>query len=934
MAEGVRVAALLGELVERVVPAAKEDAATREELLRYAARLAGSRLGRNSRGRGKEQESPNDDGQGAAARLHDEVLRVVRRLDIARRDPAVAEQCDELILMLLRKQSALQRPDCIVKLLCDLSGTGAAQGSADGLVTALAPLLQKGASGSSDASAIESLVKPSGRWIEPPTNSRAADAAENTTTTMTTTANRAKARDTEALLVRDVLFVFQGIDGHLIKFSPENDAYSLSPLVTLPKAQRKLAQKLCELGWLFRRISGYVNQTLHVDSLGLVSQSFSSALQSELTEYFRLIAILEAQLPSPSTRSGRTDADVGSSSSVSETSRAAGLTLRQLFVWSQEPMRRLRLMAEMADSARGLYGGALASSIHMYSMHGDPFVSTFVDSIMQKVSAPIFESIRLWVVHGELADACGEFFVSDDLDVANDRLWFDKYKMNATMIPGFIGRSLARKILLIGKSINFIRVCCRGSLEDHHDAATEVGADFARLATSEDADGEDGASQSQARQNGVPVRPAQGALGSAEDSMTDRRTLALLRTVDRAAAATNKRLRTILFDQFHLLRHCRALKQYLMLGQGDTIQYLMDLLGPQLELPASQVFRHALVSQLETAVRATNANLDSDDVLERLDVRLMEASPGDSGWDVFVLDYHLDMPLNCVITADAMGRYYEIFTFLWRLKRVEYSLASAWKMEMTTEHVVRELHGVRATLHKFHVLRNEMVHFTSNLHSYIMFEVLETSWDTLVKDLDAAVDLDQVVQAHDLYLASILDKALIGLPSSDDQAAAADASPFPHAGAESDAGDASPASPQAQADGNALRHGMQTLFDLILRFCSVQRRLYNVVMDQVHRLKRTHFHMVERTRNAKWAIDKDSAEAAKAAMERDAFVDPAEIEDAQRKLAQEYDANVRVLAREYRESLMAFLECLKPAASENLKFLRFRLDFNQFYESS
>mmetsp|Transcript_67 Transcript_67/g.225 ORF Transcript_67/g.225 Transcript_67/m.225 type:complete len:905 (+) Transcript_67:342-3056(+) len=899
--EGVRVAALLGELVDRLVPNASKVSGSREELLRYSARIAASRLGSStSSSAGKEQSSPNLAPAEGKSRLHEELLRVVRRLDVARRDRQVAEQCDELLMLLLRKQSALKRPDCIVKLLCDLSGTGAKRDQ--GLVTALTPLMAHANRGE-DTMPIDTLVQPSGRWIEPAQrkklDSGPAENARGESKEAHALAARVKAREMEALLVRDVLFVFQGIDGHLIKFSPPNDAYTISPLVKLPQAQRKLAQKLCELGWLYRHLSDYVRRTVHEESLGLVSQSFSSALQSELTEFFRLIAILESQLPSSGNGS------------------APGLTLRQLFVWSQEPVRRLRLMAEMADSARGLYGGALASAIHMYSMHGDPFVSTFVDSIMQKVSAPIFENIRLWVVHGELADVCNEFFVSADLSVPDDRLWFDKYKMNATMIPGFIGRSLARKILLIGKSINFIRFCCRGSLEDQQDSVAEVGADFARLTMGE-SDPDD-------------TTPAAAlGMGSAEESVTDRQTVALLRMVDRAADATNKRLRTILFDQFNLLRHCRALKQYLMLGQGDTIQYLMDLLSPQLTLPASQVYRHSLVAQLETAIRATNAHLDSDDVLERLDVRLMEASPGDSGWDVFVLDYHLDTPLNCVITANAMSRYYEIFTFLWRLKRVEYSLSSAWKREMTTEHVVRELHGVKSTLHKFHVLRNEMIHFTSNLHSYIMFEVLETSWDALEKNLQAAVDLDQVVEAHDVYLNSILDKALIGLQAHGEGRGEYGLG----ATGGSDPGDVSPASPQPQTDAKALRHGMQSLFDLILRFCSVQKRLYTSVLEQVHKLQRTRFHIVERTQKSKWGIDKDSAEAAKAASDRSAYVDPAEIEAAQRKLAKEYDDHVRVLAREYRASLMAFLECLKPAVSENLKFLRFRLDFNQFYDSA
>lgn len=45
---------------------------------------------------------------------------------------------------------------------------------------------------------------------------------------------------------------------------------------------------------------------------------------------------------------------------------------------------------------------------------------------------------------------------------------------------------------------------------------------------------------------------------------------------------------------------------------------------------------------------ATNAQYEDPDVLRRLDVRILEISPGDLGWDVFSLDYHVDGPIGTV----------------------------------------------------------------------------------------------------------------------------------------------------------------------------------------------------------------------------------------------------------------------------------------------
>jgi len=124
-------------------------------------------------------------------------------------------------------------------------------------------------------------------------------------------------------------------------------------------------------------------------------------------------------------------------------------------------MKRLRILAEIVDSVKGLKGGALASAVHAFTMSGDPHVRNLVERIMEQVAAPLYEQMRRWLIHGELTDDYGEFFVSSDETVPADRLWFDKYTLDFTMIPDFIGPELAAKVLLVGKSINFMKYCCK-----------------------------------------------------------------------------------------------------------------------------------------------------------------------------------------------------------------------------------------------------------------------------------------------------------------------------------------------------------------------------------------------------------------------------------------------------------------------------------------
>lgn len=69
---------------------------------------------------------------------------------------------------------------------------------------------------------------------------------------------------------------------------------------------------------------------------------------------------------------------------------------------------------------------------------------------------------------------------------------------------------------------------------------------------------------------------------------------------------------------------------------------------PELRKPASDLNSHNLTGILESAIRSTNAQFEDASILERLDVRLLEHSPGDTGWDIFSMDYHMDGPIGTV----------------------------------------------------------------------------------------------------------------------------------------------------------------------------------------------------------------------------------------------------------------------------------------------
>lgn len=645
----------------------------------------------------------------------------------------------------------------------------------------------------------------------------------------------------EMALIRDILYVFQGIDGKFIKLSSPENCYKIDSKVPLCKSLRDISARLAELGWLHNKVRKYTDSRSLDRAFGLVGQSFCASLHQELKEYYRLLSVLHSQLQMEDEQ-GVCGGGEGS------------LTLRRLLVWTYDPKVRLKTLAALVDFCQGRKGGELATAVHAYGKTGDPHMRALVQHILGLVSHPILNFLYRWIYDGELEDTYHEFFVASDPTVKTDRLWHDKYSLRKSMIPAFITMDQARKVLLIGKSINFLHQVC-------HDRTPP----------------------------GKILTPPSKT--SAIDSPRDAAELftdlegAFQGKIDAAYFETSKYLLDVLNKNYLLLEHLQAMRRYLLLGQGDFIRHLMDLLKPELARPATTLYQHNLTGILETAVRATNAQFDSPEILKRLDVRLLEVSPGDTGWDVFSLDYHVEGPIATVFTRECMSHYLRVFNFLWRAKRMEYILTDIWKGQMCNAKLLKSMPELSAELHQCHILASEMVHFIHQMQYYITFEVLECSWDELWNKVQQAQDLDHIIAAHDIFLDTVITRCLL------------------------------------DANNRSLLNQLRAIFDQIIEFQATQDSLYRSSLEELQQRLQHQERKTARHAEGEWGVT-------------------AEEEAAENKRIQEFQefhakmrSELRILSYSYQGIVQQFLVLLMTSADESLQFLSFRLDFNEHYKA-
>uniref|UniRef100_H2ZAA7 Uncharacterized protein n=1 Tax=Ciona savignyi TaxID=51511 RepID=H2ZAA7_CIOSA len=604
--------------------------------------------------------------------------------------------------------------------------------------------------------------------------------------------------------------------------------------IDVDKRDRQLVHKLCELGWLHNRIKKYISTRNKDKAFGLIGQAFCAALQQELNAYYKLLSTLQSQAH---------QANAGG---------ASPLTLAKLVVWTNEPLDQLKWIAALVDNCQGKKGGTLASMVHSFLQTGDPTSRQITRRILQVVSQPIFHFIKKWIYEGELHDQFLEFFVAADLSVGNERLWYDKYRMRTSMIPSFIKSEQAKKILLVGKSINFLRLVCRD-------------------------------------RSPINLKRSEESFSSLEDqldcflSMNGKSWV----RVDEAYRITSSHLLAVLNDRYKLLTHLTAFRKFLLLGQGDFIRHLLDLLQTELDKPASLLYRHNLSGPVEAAVRASNAQFEDQDVLTRLDFRLLEINPGDCGWDVFSLDYHVDPPLNTLITPDVMLVYLRVFNFLWRAKRMEYNLSVIWTKTMDqTRKLAPTLTTLQGVLHNCHTLAVEMVHFVHQMQYYIAFEVLECSWADLQEKLEESKDLDEVITAHHDFLQSLMKRCLLD-----------------------------------QGSSNLLMQ-LRSIFDQIVKFEHLQKDIYEQSSTELSARVRYSKDIAESVNKGVWGADVEK--------------EPIEMNrrrEFRKNAIPEMRARLKVCACAYQDMVVMFLRQLRKENDANLRNLSWRLDFNEHYRA-
>ena len=195
------------------------------------------------------------------------------------------------------------------------------------------------------------------------------------------------------------------------------------------------------------------------------------------------------------------------------------------------------------------------------------------------------------------------------------------------------------------------------------------------------------------------------------------------------------------------------------------MQTLIESLFEELDKPANDIIKHNLESYLITAIKASNSDIKDAENIKKLNVVILNSTQGDIGWDIFCLEYNVQLPLNVIFNNKLLKDYQKIFLFFWKIKRIKYGQINyMWKKikNLISDSTKTKNNSFLKKLIQTSIIFNqEIVHFITNLHNYFALEVLETQYKKLKSDLSKIKNLDELINIHKTFVENIKKQCLL-----------------------------------------------------------------------------------------------------------------------------------------------------------------------------
>lgn len=329
----------------------------------------------------------------------------------------------------------------------------------------------------------------------------------------------------EQVLLRDLVFVLQGIEGTLVRLCGKTGNFVLQ--APAPAPVRLLVDRIAECGTVYYQIK---RATSSIPNAGAFRQSLLLGIAAELREYLRLVACFEASVASG-------DSHV--------------MSLRKASVWFDASRTLLDFLYTLIRETSDHHGGPLVSIVSRYQSHGEPAIAAAATRLLLEILQPFCSMLTQFVRNGTLQDRHKEFFIVQSPSpngTKSHESWTSKFSLDARHIPTILPSALAAKVLLAGKTRSFL-----ASMQDGD-----------RMDLDEEADAEESMSvDEQGKATGWTV----------STNLDD-----IKEMIKREHLLACQSLSHLLSSRYQMMEHLKCIRDFIHFGRGDFAAALMDFI--------------------------------------------------------------------------------------------------------------------------------------------------------------------------------------------------------------------------------------------------------------------------------------------------------------------------------------------------------------------
>ncbi|CAK9436415.1 uncharacterized protein LODBEIA_P09730 [Lodderomyces beijingensis] len=463
-------------------------------------------------------------------------------------------------------------------------------------------------------------------------------------------------------------YTLRGMDSKLVTFV---DNYrQLEIPSTINESYSGMLRQLFEYALLFKQLSLLVEQD---------RANLSSAVHSAF------VALIEEALKSYS-------------SFLNEIFTRSPSSILSVYVDLSPWLPKLRFLYRMALRLGSLDGFGFLTYVYKFTKFGDDNISVIAKKAFGAMSLPYFKIVESWCVKGDLVDDHNEFFVSFDSTQTkfNNIIVYHRDK-----VPEFI-QNFSEKVFQIGKTLIFLNRYCR-ELE-------WINQFYVKYSTK-------------------LFAPGRNGLVSMNENVK-------MSFIDEAFDEVLSFFTRTLHKKYNLLAHLINFKRYYLMEQNDFIESIMEKGQSTLNEPAVNITASQLDTILNDAIQASTVK--NSQSIDRVDMKIFTSETGSYGWEAFLINYKIDdLPFSFLI-EDQISDYLKMFHLLRKLRHLEMLLNSNYEMYSRLSRTIVNLTRDHQHKNKFraiigiNLMRNHLKRVLSGLGSYLSYDVVEESFESII----------------------------------------------------------------------------------------------------------------------------------------------------------------------------------------------------------